>query len=443
MRAMEPKASRRGFLAAATAAAVAPAHGESGKPALLGGAPLKTTPFPAWPVAGAPEEDALASVLHSGNWFRGSGRRVTEFEEQYAALTGARFCVATANGTSALFAALNALDVGPGDEVLVPPYTFVATVNAVLLQHALPVFIDTDRETFQMDARKIEARITPQTRVVLPVHLGGSAVDLDSVLEVARRKRLRVLEDACQAHLGEWKQRKLGTWGDCGCFSFQASKNLNSGEGGALITNDEALFDRAFAFHGNGRARKGAMGLSGYASNGSNLRLTEFQGALLTAQMTRLEAQSKRRDENAAYLRSLLSELPGIHPQKMYSGCTRNAWHLFMLRYDAGEFAGLPRARFLKALSAEGVPCSGGYTPLNKEAFLERVLGSRHYQRLYGDVRLVAWRQQNECPENDRLCREAVWFTQTMLLGTRSDMEEIAAAIRKIRTHASELAAGA
>src|SRR5262249_32115434 len=149
------------------------------------------------------------------------------FERAYAGLAGVRHCVTTANGTSALFCALNALGIGPGDEVLVPPYTFVATINAVLLQHALPVFVDTDRETMQMDSRKIESAITPRTACIMPVHLGGSAADLDTILAVAKKHNIPVVEDACQAVLGEWRNRKLGAWGRCGCFSFQASKNLN------------------------------------------------------------------------------------------------------------------------------------------------------------------------------------------------------------------------
>ena len=393
-----------------------------------------------WPVFDASEEKAVLEVLRSGHWGRNTGRKVIEFEERYKALTGAQYCLATANGTSALIAAMNAIEVGPGDEVILPPYTFVATLNAILLQHALPVFVDSDRETFQMDASKLASRITPATVAVVPVHLGGSAADLDTIIPLAREKKIKVIEDACQAHLGEWRGKKVGTLGDAGCFSFQASKNLNSGEGGALTSNDEHLFDRAFAFHGNGRARRiSSMSLSGYASNGANLRLTEFQGAILMAQMMRLEAQSRRRDENAAYLTKLLSEIPGVSPQKLYPGCTRNAWHLYMFRYDPQMFEGLSRGAFLKAMQEEGVPCSGGYSPLNREPFLANVLKSRHYIKIYGESRLKEWHETNHCPENDRLCSEAVWLTQTMLLGAREEMEQIADAVRKVRSNAAAL----
>ena len=316
-----------------------------------------------------------------GKWFR--GERVAAFESAYASLTGAKGCLATANGTSALITSLAALGIGPGDEVIVPPYTFIATVNAVLLMHALPVFVDTDLETFQIDARKVEAAITPRTRAMIPVHLGGSAADLDTILPIASRRGIPVVEDACQAHLAEWRGRKVGTYGSTGCFSFQASKNLNSAEGGAVITSDAALLETCYRFHNNSRGRGGSGTDFSYTRTGANLRLTEFQAALLLAQMTRLEAQSKTREQNAAYLTKRLAEIPGIAPARMYEGCTRNAWHLYMFRYDSSQFSGLSRSQFLKALAAEGVPASGGYSPLNTQPFLEETFATRGFKAIY------------------------------------------------------------
>jgi perosamine synthetase len=448
--------SRRVFLTAAAgtavvgrAAAASPgsapgptvlaAGGE--KPALLGGTPVRAMSFPSWPATDDREERALLDVLHSGRWYRGDGKTVSRFEEAYARLTGARHCIATANGTSALYASLAGIDVSPGDEVILPPYTFVATLNVVFLQYALPVFVDSDPETFQMDARRLDAAVTDRTAVILPVHLGGNACDLDTILEVGSRRKVPVLEDACQAHLGEWRGRKLGTLGAAGCFSFQASKNLNCGEGGAILTSDDDLAGRCWAFHDNARARRDAgYGTPAPGGRGANLRLTEFQAGLLLAQMTRLEAQSKVRNDNARYLTQQLLEIPGILPARMHEGCTRNAWHLYMFRYEAERFAGLPRARFLEALAAEGVPCSAGYTPLNRQPFVQATLRSRAYQRLYPKEVLAGWEERNRCPANDRLCEEAVWLTQTMLLGPRQDMDDIAAALRKIQASAAELA---
>lgn len=428
---------RRSFLASGAAGL---ALANTDKPAILGGEPVRKAQFPSWPMQDQTEERELLAVLRSGRWNRASA--VDRFEAQYSKLLGAGQCLATANGTSALLTALNVLGIGAGDEVIVPPYTFVATVNVVLQLHAMPVFVDSDIETFQIDASKIERAITPRTKLILPVHLGGNAANLDAILAVAKKHNVPVIEDACQAHLAEWRNRKVGTYGAMGCFSFQASKNLNSGEGGAIVCNDATLIERCFAFHNNSRPRRGVPTNFAYGERGLNLRLTDLQAALLVSQMTRLEKQSRRREENAAHLTRLLSDIPGIRPEKMYDGCTRNAYHLYMFRYDAAAFAGLPRGRFLEALKAEGVPASSGYSPLNQEPVLKNTLASRGYKRVYSAKELAEWPARNECPANDRLCSEAVWLTQTMLLGERSDMEQIAGAVGKIQRHAGAIARG-
>lgn len=419
---------------------VARAAAETGsRPALLGGQPACTAAFPGWPVFDQTEEKALLDTLHSGQWYRGSGKAVAGFETAYQKLTGAKHCLATSCGTSALYTALGALEIGPGDEVILPPYTFVATYNVIVLNYALPVFADSDPETFQIDANQIEKAITERTKAIVPVHLGGSAANLDKILEIGAKHKIPVIEDACQAHLAEWRGRKVGTWGLAGCFSFQASKNLNSGEGGAVLTNDDEFAEICRSFHNQGRAaRTGKFPYSG--TRGSNLRLTEFQGNLLVAQMTRLEEQSRHRTDNALYLTSLLEKIPGIAPAKMYPGCTRNAYHLYMFRYEKNQFAGLERSKFIKALQREGVPCSGGYTPLNREPYVLALTKSRHYQKLYPAEVLENWAERNQCPKNEQLCQEAVWFTQNMLLGPRTDMEQIAEAITRIQKHAGEIA---
>jgi dTDP-4-amino-4,6-dideoxygalactose transaminase len=430
--------TRRTLLATAVAASTARAA--TPKPALIGGPKTRKQAWPSWPVSDKREEETLVAAIRSGIWNRNGGKFVSGFENDYARLTGAKHCLATANGTSALITSLAALGIGPGDEVIVPPYTFVATINVVLLHHAIPVFVDSDRESFQIDATKIEAAITDRTAAIVPVHMGGNSSDLDAILAIAGKRKIPVVEDACQAHLGEWGGRKVGTLGTTGCFSFQASKNLNCGEGGAILTNDEDLVEKCYAFHNNSRGRRAAGYDFSYTSQGANLRMTEFQGAMLNAQMTRLEEQTRLRQQNAKYLTSLLKEIPGIMPAKEFARCTSNAYHLYMFRYDSEKFAGLPRATFLKALAAEGVPASRGYSPLNKEPFLLNTLNTRGYQRIYSKQQVQKWQERNQCPENDRLCDEAVWLTQTMLLADREAMDQIAEAIRKIQTHASDLA---
>jgi len=442
---MKSSLDRRRFLAtaAATGAALSvtsTTSADQDKPALLGGKPVRRESFPGWPRFDQREEKALLDVLHSGKWFRGGAEKVNRFESAFADLTGAKHCVATNGGTSALFASLAALGIEPGDEVIVPPYTFIATINTVLLQYALPVFVDTDPETLQIDPGKIEAAITDRTAAIMPVHLGGNVADMDAILAIAHKHKLPVIEDACQAHLAEWRTKKAGTLGATGCFSFQVTKNLCSGEGGAILTNDGDLAEKCYAFQNNNRARTATGYHFAYlGGRGANLRLTEFQGNLLLAQMTRLEEQSRTREQNAQYLTRMLAEISGILPAKMYEGCTRNSYHLYMFRYKSEAFGGMPRAKFIRALDAEGIPCSGGYTPLNKESFLPTVLNSKGYRRIYPKDVLDRWEERNHCPANDQLCQEAVWFTQTMFLGPRSDMDQIAAAVRKIQGNAAAL----
>lgn len=444
---MNPTPTRRRFLqqtSAGTALALtAPvinvfSASENGTPALLGGKPVRKTSFPSWPNVYGEHRRHWKDVLEAKGWCRLDGDFATRFEKAYAEMNGAKECLALNSGTSSLYCSLNALGVGPGDEVLVPPYTFVATVNVVFMQHAIPVFVDTDRETFQIDATKLEAKISERTKCILPVHLGGNVADMDTILAVAKKHNLRVIEDACQSHLAEWKGKNVGTLGDTGCFSFQVSKNLSSGEGGALLTNNETVMDRCFSFHTNGRERSNTYGFS-YINNGANIRMTEFQAALLLAGMERLDEQSTKRSENAAYLDELLADIGGLTPASQYEGTTRNAYHLYMMRYDPSAFKGLPRDRFLEALKAEGIPCAAGYSPLNKEPFFEKTLRSDAYSKIYDKAYIDKVIEESACPENDALCGEAVWFFQFMLLSNKKAMEDIAAAVKKIQAHAEAL----
>ena len=441
---MSREVSRRQFMAATTAAGVgltlAGAAPAAEKPAILGGKPVRTKGYQSWPIVAESDEKAVLEVVRSGRWNR--NQSVDQFEKTYARLGGAKYCVATSSGTSALFTSLAALGVGPGDEVIVPPYTFIATVNVVMLHYAMPVFVDSDRESFQMDPAKLEAAITDRTAAIIPVHIGGAAADLDRILAIAKKRNVPVVEDACQAVLGQWRNRGLGSWGTTGCFSFQVSKNVCSGEGGAILTSDEAMANNCYAFHNCGRKRPGTSANVNYhGGRSSNLRMTEFQGALLLTQLQGAEQRANTRHENGTYLSSMLREIPGIIPAKLYEGCTRNAFHLYMFRYQPEQFANLPRRAFVKALAAEGIPCSTGYESLNKADFIHQAIHARPYLKVYGKDAIEKWGDRNQCPENDKLCGEGLWFMQNMLLGPRSDMEEIAAAIRKIHAHSAALAA--
>lgn len=434
---MKAPVSRRRFLGgAATAGAalslgldsVAAAESPRRKAASAGAA----TDWPKWDQR---EEEALLGVLHSGRWGRGNGTKVREFEAVFAGRMRAKHCIATSSGTTALLSAIGALNVGPGDEVILPPYTFVATFNVITASFALPVFADVDAASFQIDPAKLEAAITPATRLLLPVHIGGSTCELDAIADISRRRGVPFIEDACQAPGAEWRGQPVGTKGIGGCFSFQASKNLTSGEGGAVLTNDEAFANQVYNFHAPGTPKPVPSW-----GRAANFRLTEFQAALLLAQYSRFNAQQDQRNANAEHLSAMLQKIPGIAPAKLASGNNRSAWHLYLFRYDATKFSGLSRARFLQELAKAGIGASSGYSSLNTSAHVKALAANLHYQRIYGKDTMAKWVERNRCPVNDRVVEEAVWLGQTMLLDSRSAMEQIAETIVGIQRRSGDLA---
>ena len=411
------------------------------KPAILGGSKAYTTGFSSWPLYDDREEKALLSVLKSGNWGRLNGPVMAEFEKGYAALNGASHCLGVSSGTAALTTILGAMDIGPGDEVIIPVYTFIATYNVVVMNYALPILVDTDIETFQIDAQKAEAAVTAQTKAIMPVHIGGSPADIDAFMRIGKQKNIPIVEDACQAHLAQWNGKKVGNFGLAGAFSFQSSKNLNCAEGGAIITNSAEFATACYTFHNQGQGGTTTSYGTGTGTRATNLRLTEFQGNLLLAQMSRLEDQANRRSANANYLTQLLADIPGIKPAKLYKGTDQSAYHLYMFRYLKEHFAGLSREKFIEALGAEGIPCAIGYGQMNKDTYVTGLAKNPHYLKIYGEKTMKEWLERNQCPQNDKLTGEqSLWFFQTMLLGTRENMEQIAEAIRKIQKYAKQIA---
>lgn len=396
-----------------------------------------------WPMW-VPETDEkrVIEVLRSGVWSRSSV--VEEFEKAWSAALGVKRTLTVVNGTNALITAINQLGIGGGDEVLVPPYTFIATVQAILMNGAMPVFVDIDPHTYQIDTTKIEAKITPRTKAILPVHILGMPADMESIMAIAKKHNLLVVEDACQALLTEVNHKKAGTMGHAGCFSFQNSKNLPIGEGGAIVSNDDAFMDRCVSYSNYGfpyGSNIGAVG-GGSVILGNKVRFTEYQAAIGLAQLARLDAQTTTREENATYLKSRIEKIPGIVPYKLYDNATRVSFHLFSFRYKESAFKGLTREDFMKSLRAENVPCSGGYvSTLNSQPYLNDAFKTQNFRKMYPKEMLDfdQFKQRNHCPENDGLCKEAVWFSQSMLLGSRSDMDAIAAAIEKTHTNAESI----
>ncbi len=389
--------------------------------AVDGGTPSVTRPMPAWPVHDHREREQLLEVLDSGQWGSITGAKVDAFAAAFARFQGASHAVCTPNGTLALEAALEALGIGPGDEVITSAWTFVATAGAILTMGARPVFVDIDPTTNTIDPDRIEAAITPKTKAVMPVHIGGLPADMDGVMEVADRAGLPVLEDACQAWGARWRERGAGTIGALGCFSFQESKNITAGEGGAVVTDDRELRDRVWSIHNTGRDPE-RPGMFDFAMVGRNLRMTEWQAAVLLAQIQRLPEQMDRRDHTAARLTAALSEIPGLAPLRVDPRVTRCAWHLYQLRYDPSAFGARDRADFIAALKAEGVPASGGYIPLPHVDVVRDAIRDR-----FGSDAA-----DQPIPHAEASGATTVWLPQALLLGDDALIDEVIAAFRKI-----------
>ena len=397
------------------------------KLALLGGKPVRKRPFPSWPIFGRLEEKRLLRALRSGQWCRLQGLEVSTFENRFAAMHGCKHGIAVVNGTVSLRIALLAAGIRAEDEVIVPPYTFLSTASAVVESNAIPVFADIDLKTFNLDPAAVEAAITPRTRAIIPVHFAGQPADMRQLMAIAKKHKVTVIEDAAHAHGASYRNRPAGSIGHMASFSFQSSKNLTSGEGGIITTNDDSLAESCRSIHSCGRVA-GGLWYEHHVISG-NYRLGEFQGAILNAQLDRLETQTKTRDRNGKYLTSRLADLPGLHPQKRSADCTRHSYHLFMLRLEANAF-GVKRAAALKALQAEGIPCSGGYgfSLPQQPLFRNKAFGPYLPK---ASVRLNY--RKTRCPNSDLICREqGIWLEQSMFLGPKADMDDIARAFEKI-----------
>lgn len=391
--------------------------------ALLGGTPVRAAEkaWPHWPRYDHREEEALLEVLHRDSWLFGT--KTTEFEEAYAAFQGAKYCISCNSGTAAGEIILQAMGIGEGDEVLVPPYTFIATASAVLRVGATPVFVDLD-DSWCMNPELAEAAITPRTKAIMPVHFGGRICDMDKMNEVAARHGIPVIEDACHSWGAKWQGRGSGTLGACGFFSFQASKNITAGEGGGIVTNDEALAEQIRSVSNCGR--KTGEPWYYHVNVGTNARLSEFQGAILLCQIERAVEHMEIRSRNAAILNEGLAGIEGLHLQRDSDQITTRAWHLYCLRLDETAF-GCSRARFVEAAVAEGLPITAGYPmPIYKQPVFQK---------------LTCYDYKNvSCPFTEDLCEKSgMWLLHQYLLGTEEDMADIIAIIKKIKARASEL----
>ena len=405
--------------------------------ALFGGQKTKQRLFPLWPQYDDRERRALEEVLESRVWWCTPGTRTLEFEKAFAEYHGARHGIAVTNGTAALEVTMAALGIGPGDEVIVPDFTFVATASAVLFANALPVLVDVDPETYCLDPILTAAAITPRTKAIIAVHMGGHPADLDALQDIARKHEVYLIEDSAHAHGSQWGGKKIGTFGKAGTFSFQSSKLMTAGEGGIIISNDDAFERQARSVHDCGRMP--GQWFYSHFIYGSNYRLSEWQGAILRVQLERLEEQTLDRHRNGRLLDKLLAEIPGVAPQKCDPRCTRNGQYAYIFHVNGQQFAGISTDNFIAALNAEGIPTQASYPPLHElDCFL-----NGEYRKCLSGTQATEKHEflQQAFPNTRRAAWETVWIPQFALLGDEQDTYEIAQAIRKIQRNAAAIAA--
>jgi len=405
------------------------ARGEVGmvKLAIDGGTPVRTAPFAAWPIYGEEELAQLKEVLESGKWGGAGGpakpgyeSKLALMERRFAELQGAQHAVSVVNGTVAITVALQAAGLKPGDEVIVPPYTFIATASAALAYGVIPVFADVEEDTLLIDPDRIEPLITPRTKAIIAVHIAGAPADMTRLKQVARKHGLVLIEDSAQAVGAAWEGQGVGSIGDIGTFSLQSSKNLNAGEGGILTTNNRDYWENAWSICNVGRIPNG--GWYQHERFGQNYRMTEFQAAIVLAQMTRLEEQMRKREANARLLDEQLAELKEIRLLRRDERITRHAYHLYLFKL-APEFADrVDKKDFVRKVNAEGIPLSEGYVPLNRnKSILDMIEMWTGERRVY------------DCPVCERACaKEAMWLTQNVLLSDEQAIYDVAEALRKV-----------
>ena len=392
--------------------------------AIFGGKPVRKEPFPLWPRVTAGQKEQLLNTLESDSLGIGSDS-IKAFEDQFAEFHDAKYCIATSSGTNALWVALKAGGVSAGDEVIIPPYTFIATASAVLMANAVPVFVDIDPDTFNIDPILIEKEITDRTKAIMPVHIAGNPADMDRINDIAKKHNITVIEDAAQAHGAEWGGVKVGALAAGGIFSFQSSKNMNSGEGGAIISNDDSFMDACFAYYNCGRQRGGEW--YDHQIMGGNHRINAMAASLLLPQLQSVEDDMAVRDINRKKLdRALGSE--GLVTIGSYDKATRVANHLYLLRYKADYFNDVPREKFFEAMRAEGVYTYAGYKPLYREKVFN---GKDDDFPWLNDIDYAA----TSCAVTELIADyQSVWLTQNHLLGNDRDTQDIIDAFQKVTT---------
>lgn len=403
--------------------------------AVLGGKKVREKSFPAWPHYDETEREALNRVLDSRNWWANHGVEVKEFEKEWSGYTGAKGSFAVTNGTHTLEVIFLALGIGDGDEVIVADWSFLATIGAILTVNAIPKIVDVDPLTGTIDVSQAEAAIGPNTRAIVCVHVAGSMSDMDALTALCKKHNIALIEDSAHAHGSRWKGEHAGTIGDAGSFSFQASKLMTSGEGGVITTKREDLIPMFKSFINCGRGE--GIWYYRHLRLGGNYRLSEWQGAILRAQLKRFPGQQKNRGDNANWLNSEIAKIPGFKPQGRYAGCTEQGNYCYVVEVDSALLSGATRDQIRHALLAEGIPLTTSYPPLHKLEMFKDPSGLA--PRLRGEVTKIRYNEQS-FPVTDHLAANTLWFNTAVLMGSHEDANSVLQSIAKISEHASEVA---
>ncbi|HEX2587524.1 MAG TPA: DegT/DnrJ/EryC1/StrS family aminotransferase [Gaiellales bacterium] len=405
--------------------------------ALFGGDPVRTDPYPAWPEIDERDAQAVADVVRGGQiggWPE-PGPKAAEFSSRFAAYQGAEHGIVMVNGTVTMEVALKALGIGWGDEVIVPALTFAATAYAAIAAGALPVIVDVEPERWTIDPDAVEAAITPATRAIMPVHLGQQMADMDRLVEIADRHGLAIVEDCAHAHGQQWGGRGAGCIGAFGSFSHQSSKILTAGEGGSLLTNDEALARRAHSIIDCGRPKDAAEQEYTF---GANYRLGELNCALLCTQLDRFEAQRAQREQGARLFEQLAGGLEGVSINAIHPRITRWSFYRYLVRIDPEAFGGAGCEAVADALVAEGIGAEVQYPPMSRYELFQPHLSRlpvcvEHADRL--DPARMSFPVAEAAGE-----RQAVYLKECVFRAGRQGVEDVVSALAKVQANADELA---
>ena len=391
--------------------------------------------FVEWPIWDETDVKIVSDVIKSGKWWCGApqnhvGENIWKFQKEFSTFLNIKHVFACTNGTHAIEIALMALKIGRGDEVIVSDWTFVASASAVVSVGAVPIFCDIDPETFLLNPDLIENLITERTKAIICVHLGGMPCDMEQILQIAKVHDLRVIEDCAHAHGSQYKGKSVGSWGDCGTFSFQGGKVLNSGEGGAIVCNDDSLALQIYEVLDSGR--QPGKWFYDHFSYGSDFRLGELNAALLRTQLKKYPEQLQTRNSNAIYLSKQLQQIHGVYPQKIPEEVNQCARYVFPVYFDPEQFGGMDYTQMYKELKEAGIPTDACYPPLHKLDLFVDIKLLPHI-----DYSNANWGGEKSNPENfpviTKIHKNAFELSHRVLLSERESLDFIVETIKNIQ----------